>query len=254
MSNYEADPKKLENFTQAEEDKIFVGRRDLVKQLPSILQTDTNKRFLRTTLDQLFSSGSTETLDTYWGRITGKDYINDQDLFAPETKADRLNYQLAQGLSVKNGLETESANTYVSILNTLEKFGAPEGKYDQMFSDPGYTLDLPINIDMFVNYKNYYWLVDDIPTCVITPTAQDPIEIDDITLLSNYTTPVLDNGKTLEFVNGMRVIFSGSNVTSTSGNYVVGATYFVERVGTENIKFVLAVDENNVVKFKHLQH
>ena len=89
MSNYEADPKKLENFTQAEEDKIFVGRRDLVKQLPGILQTDTNKRFLRTTLDQLFSSGSTETLDTYWGRITGKDYINDQDLFAPETKADR---------------------------------------------------------------------------------------------------------------------------------------------------------------------
>ena len=254
MSNYEADPKKLENFTQAEEDKIFVGRRDLVKQLPSILQTDTNKRFLRTTLDQLFSSGSTETLDTYWGRITGKDYINDQDLFAPETKADRLNYQLAQGFSIKNGLETESANTYVSILNTLEKFGAPEGKYDQMFSDPGYTLDLPINIDMFVNYKNYYWFMDDIPTCVITPTAQDPIEIDNITLLSNYTTPVLDNGKTLEFVNGMRVIFSGSNVTSTSGDYVVGATYFVEGVGTENIKFVLAVDENNIVKFKHLQH
>ena len=254
MSNYEADPKKLENFTQAEEDKIFVGRRDLVKQLPGILQTDTNKRFLRTTLDQLFSSGSTETLDTYWGRITGKDYINDQDLFAPETRSGRLNYQLAPGFSLKNGLETTTALSYLHIGNYFRKYGMTEKNFDKVGSEPGYTFDLPINIDMFVNYKNYYWLVDDIPTCVITPTAQNPIEIDNITMLSNYTTPVLNNGKTLEFVNGMRVIFSGSNATSTSGNYVVGATYFVEGVGTGNIKFVLAVDENNVVKFKHLQH
>ena len=254
MSNYKADPQELKNFTQADEDKIHIGRRDLVKQLPAILQTDTNKRFLRTTLDQLFSSGSTETLDTFWGRVTGKDYISEQDLFAPETRSGRLNYQLAPGISLKNGLETTTALSYISIGNNYRKFGSPIKNNDKIGSEPGYTLDLPINIDMFVNYKNYYWQMDNIPTCVITPTASNPIDIDTITKLSNYTTPVLDNGKTLELLNGMRVIFSGSNATSTSGDYIIGATYFVEGVGTNNIKFILAVDENNIVKFKHLQH
>ena len=251
---FEANPKELKNFTQADEDKIHIGRRDLVEQLPAILQTDTNKKFLRTTLDQLFSSGSTETLDTFYGRITGKDYINEQDLFAPETRSGRLNYQLAPGFSIKNGLETTTALTYVTIGNQLKKFGSSNTNHDQIGSEPGYTLDLPINIDMYINYKNYYWLMDNIPTCLITPTASNPIDIDNITLMSNYTTPVLTNGKTLEFLNGMRVIFSGANVSSTSGNYAVDRTYFVEGVGTENIKLVLAVDENDVVKFKHLQH
>jgi hypothetical protein len=58
MSKYPAHPKKLQNFTQSGEDQIFVGKRNVTDFLPGILQTDTNKRFLSTTLDQLYILGA----------------------------------------------------------------------------------------------------------------------------------------------------------------------------------------------------
>ena len=253
MSKYPAQPKKIENLTQSGEDQVFVGKRNVTDFLPNILQTDTNRRFLSTTLDQLLSSGSTETLDTYWGRIKGKDYRFGKDLFVPETNPQRINNQLAPGISLKNGLETTEAVTYNSIFNMLKKTGANVDNIDNLTREVGYTLDLPLDADMFINYTNYYWLMEDIPPCVIEATAADPIDIDDIRRLSNYTTPLLANGKTLEFLNGMRVVFTGSNVTSASGNYRAGVTYWVEGVGTKNIKFVEHIDENDVIKFYHVQ-
>ena len=253
MSKYPAQPKKLENFTQSGEDQVFVGKRNVTDFLPSILQTDTNKRFLSSTLDQLLSSGSTETLDTYWGRIKGKDFRPGRDLFVPETNAQRINNQLAPGISLKDGDSTQEAVTYNSVFNMLKKVGSDIDNIDKLTREPGYTLDLPLNSDMFINFINYYWLADDIPPCVIEPTSNDPIDIDNICRLSHYTTPTLANGKTLEFLNGMRVIFTGSNVTSASGNYRIGVTYWVEGVGTKNIKFVEHIDEFNNIKFYHVQ-
>ena len=168
MSKYPAHPKKLQNFTQSGEDKIFVGKRNVTDFLPSVLQTDTNRRFLSTTLDQLLSSGSTETLDTYWGRVKGKDYKSGKDLFNPEPSAPRLNNQLAPGISHKDGLATDEALSYNSILNLFKTIGSDTAHVDQLASEAGYTLDMPINVDMFINHTNYYWLMEDIPPCIIT--------------------------------------------------------------------------------------
>ena len=253
MSKYPAQPKKLQNFTQSGEDQIFVGKRNVTDFLPGILQTDTNRRFLSTTLDQLLSSGSTETLDTYWGRVKGKDFRYNKDLFNPETSAQRLNNQLAPGISHKDGINTDEALSYNSVLNLLSTVGSDATQIDQLTTEVAYTLDLPLNSDMFVNYGNYYWLMEDIPPCVITPTASDTIDIDNIVRLSNYTTPTLANGKTLELLSGMRVIFSGSNVSSSSGAFSADTTYWVEGVGTPNIKLVEHIDANDKVQFFHVQ-
>ena len=343
MSKYPAHPKKLQNFTQSGEDQIFVGKRNVTDFLPGILQTDTNKRFLSTTLDQLLSSGSTETLDTYWGRVKGKDYKPGKDLFNPESSSQRLNHQLAPGISHKDGVATDEALSYNSILNLFKTVGSDTAHVDQLANEAGYTLDIPINVDMFINHTNYYWLMEDIPPCVIAPTIDDVIEIDSITRLSNYTTPTLSNGKTLELVNGMRVIFTPADTTiftqtdgsnkifptnirgakfvevfqngvlldpgpqsgapagmhfpiggvsadyiyvpapvgggpsyvsiplagavqvgdvieirsyftySASGDYKPSATYWVEGVGTPNIKLVEHIDANDKIQFFHVQ-
>ena len=253
MSNYKANPKKLENFTQSGEDQVFVGKRNVTDFLPSVLQTDTNKRFLTTTLDQLLSSGSTESLDTYWGRVKGKDYRPGRDLFIPEYTPQRINNQLSPGVSLKNGTATDSAITYNSILNTLKKTGSDIDNLDKLTREVGYTLDMPIDNDMYINYINYYWLSKDISPCVIEATSTDPIDIDNIRRLSHYTTPVLANGKQLELLNGMRVVFSGQHITSSTGTYKVNATYWVEGVGTPSIKFVEHLDENSKTVFHHVQ-
>ena len=253
MSKYPAHPKKLQNFTQSGEDQIFVGKRNVTDFLPGILQTDTNKRFLSTTLDQLLSSGSTETLDTYWGRVKGKDYKPGKDLFNPESSSQRLNHQLAPGISHKDGVATDEALSYNSILNLFKTVGSDTAHVDQLANEAGYTLDIPINVDMFINHTNYYWLMEDIPPCIITPTSSDPINIDSIVRLSNYTTPTLANGKTLELMSGMRVIFSGSHVSSSSGTFSADTTYWVEGVGTPNIKLVEHIDANDKIQFFHVQ-
>lgn len=251
MSKYPVNPKNVTNLTQPGEDKVFVGKRKNVELLPAILQTDTNKRFLDTTLDNLLSSGTTETINTYWGRVTGKDY-NTQDVFSQERNAFRQNYQLAPGFSLKFRNDTIDSVSYQMLLNSFNRDGVQVDDIDGLFSEPAYTFAPPINIDMFINYHNYYWLKNDIPPCVISGTASDTIDIDSIVKQSQYTTPVLDNGKTLSLVNGMRVQFSGSYCTSPSGEYAIDTVYYVEGVGSKNITLIPSEDASGVL-FSHIQ-
>ena len=251
MADYTPNPKDIPNYTQSGAQNIDVGKRPASDLLPNIFQTETNKRFLDSTLDQLLSSGSTETINTYWGRISGKSYQPGSDVYNPEHSANRVNYQFAPGIAVTEGDTATSVNTYISLLNNLERHGVDVSNIDAVTSDPSQVLALPINIDMFVNFTKYYWMQDDAPICVINPTSSDPINIDRIIDLSNYTTPVLSNGKTLTFYNGMRVQFTGSNVSSTSGDYAVDNIYFVCGVGTKNIELVLAVNSNGDVEYNH---
>lgn len=253
MTKYKANPKKLANNTQPGEQSIFIGARDSSALLPTILQTDTNKRFLKTTLDNLMSSGNTETIDTYWGRISGSSYDPSLDVYNPEHTSTRLNYQLSNGFSVGENSEFIDSVSYIEFLKALEQSGADTTNLDRLLTEVGYTLSLPIDVDMFVNHTNYFWLVDDIPICIVNPTVDDPIDIDSILSLSNYTTPVLSNGKILTFLNGMRVMFMGDNVTSTSGEYFTGYTYIVEGVGSGRISFVAQYDDDNNNLFSRVQ-
>jgi len=253
MSKYKANPQKLPNNTQGNEQQIYVGKRPSVEMLPAIFKTDTNRRFLDSTLDQLLSSGSTETLDTYWGRVSSKNYIFGRDLFADEHSAQRRNYQLAPGYGVVQDLETQDAITYISVLNSLKQSGADITDVNRLMSEPGYVLDLPINVDMFINNVNYYWYCngDSLPVCEITATATDPIDIDQITLQSSYTTPVLANGKTLTLVSGMLVKFTGDYVTTSE--YKLDAVYYVENVGNDGIRLIEKYDETGRLVFLNVQ-
>lgn len=253
MPKYTPTPKAIKNYTQADEQSVFVGKRKSVELLPNVLQTEPNKMFLNTTIDNLLSSGTTETLNSYWGRVSGKSFQPESDLFAPEHRASRLNYQLAPGISVTDSHNTVDVNTYINILDALKNAGVDSTNHDELMSQEGQTLNIPINIDMFVNYNNYYWLSDDIPVCEIVATVSDPIDIDTIIQFNDYTTPVLANAKQVEFLNGMFVKFTGAFVSSTSGDYEIDAIYIVEGVGTGNISFVKSEDANGNIIFNRIQ-
>lgn len=253
MSKFAPNPKKVQNYTQADERKTFVGKRKAVELLPNVLQTEPNKQFFDTTIDNLLSSGTTETLNTYWGRVSGRTYQPETDLFNREHRAERINYQLSPGMAVYDATGTVDISSYIHMLDALKHAGANVNDLNEMMASEGQTLNLPINIDMFVNYNNYYWLPSDVPVCEIDASVGNPVDIDDIIKVSNYVTPVLTNGKQLEFLNGMIVKFVGSNVSSTSGDFIVGASYIVEGVGSSNIKLILNEDENGNIKFNRVQ-
>ncbi|MFW6017127.1 MAG: hypothetical protein ACOCRK_11865, partial [bacterium] len=240
--------KTVKNFTKNGESQIYQGSRNISDFLPEIFKTSTNTRFIQTTLDNLLSSGSTESIDHYWGEIKGKNFNRKKDSYISDINKTRKKYQFSPGFSVNTDDDTINSS-YPNILANLEKLGYKTEDIDKLFRDYGYVLDLPINLDMFVNYTNYFWFEQEVPICEIVPTEDNPIDIDDITYLNSYTTPQLTNGKKLKFVNGMRVKFSGDNVTSTSGDFEKNHVYIVEGIGTGNINLIHQLTDKEVIKF-----
>ncbi len=246
MANrYRADPKPVKNNTQTAEVSLTQDFQDYSEFLPNINRTESIQRFFGSTVNQLLSSGSTQSIDTFWGRLAGRNYNPENILFEPEDDATRLNYQFQPGIVRKEQGDTAETVSYINWLDRLESLGADLANHDRRFSEPGYTLDVPVNADMMINYYNYYWLEGNIPLVVIEPTVSDPIDIDDIVQLTQYTTPELGNYRTVEFVNGLRVQFIGPYASSTSGDYNTDAIYYVENVGgAGGIELVEIVDEN----------
>ena len=224
MANkYTANPKDVKNFTQSSEISIPQSIQDYSEFLPAINRTESLTRFFGSTVNQLLSSGSTQSIDSYWGRLSGKNYNADQDRFMEEASANRLNYQYQPGVVSRSGGDVQSTTSYINWLNRIESLGADLDNHDRLFSEPGYVLDFPINADMFTNYNNYYWLEGDIPLIVIDATADDPINIDDIVALSNYTTPILNvNFKHFEFVSGLRIKITGDLLCQSCANELKG--------------------------------
>lgn len=247
---YTADPTNVKNFTQSTEIDLDQSIQDYSDFLPEVNRTESIERFFGSTVNQLLSSGSTQTVNAFWGRVSGRSYNAEQDLFMEEADATRINYQFQPGTVSRSGNTTNSTTSYVNWLKRLESLGASTENHDRLFSEPGYVLDLPINIDMFTNYANYYWLEGDIPLINVDASAADPIDIDTITSVAQYTTPPLANHKSVNFQTGMRVKFTGANVTSTSSTYFVDFTYYVENVGGKGgIKLVPIEDASGNTLF-----
>jgi hypothetical protein len=203
MSNYKANPIVAPAITRPGESAEYVGTRDVTKLLPVIFQTPVNRKFLENTLEQLMSSGSLQAINQYVGIKSTNNKINEDFL---KTVSD---YQFVPAaVNRDNDKNITNVLTYDDMLNAFKFNEANVNNHNTLLNEKGYTLDIPINYDMFINYHRYYWLVDMLPVCDIKPTAANKINIDDITQKTQYTTPVLSNGKTLELQNGMRVRFA----------------------------------------------
>jgi hypothetical protein len=249
-NDYSAKPTNVKNFTQSLESNLTQDIQDYSEFLPEINRTESLQRFFGSTVNQLLSSGSTQSIDAYWGRLSGRNYNPNAELFNPETDDKRLNYQFLPGVVQRAAGVTQQTTSYINWLDRIESLGANLNNHDRTFSEPGYVLDLPINSDMLVNYRNYYWLEGEIPLIVIEATIANPIDIDDITSQSQYTTPSLENYQSVKFVSGIRVQFIGAHATSTSGNYAVDAIYYVENVGGRHgIKLIEQVNATGKITF-----
>ena len=218
MTKYPADPKPVTSFSQTTETDLFIGKRDYSEFLPEVIRTEANTRFFDSTVNQLLSSGSTESLNTYWGQQVTRH--QSEAHYNVENNARRRQYQFSPGTITRTS-EGVSIASYINTLNRMENLGFELDNHDERFSEPGYVLDLPINIDMFMNFANYYWLDGNIPTIEIEPTAANPITINDIIDQHQYQTRTLSNAKEVEFLTGMKVSFTttiSDSLAPASGN------------------------------------
>ena len=146
-----------------------------VQHLPAFYRTDTNQRFLSSTIDPLIQQGNLERLDGFIGRQDA--YTRDvTDRYLPATSRDRMAYQLEPAVTYTNK-DTTSINpedqvqftgTYDDYLNQIKYFGGNVDNHDRLNKETVYSWNPAIDYDKLVNYREYYWI----------PEGPGAIEID----------------------------------------------------------------------------
>ena len=149
--------------------------RRTVQHLPAFYRTDTNQRFLSSTLDPLVQKGKLERLDGYIGRQDA--YTRSvTDRYLTATNRDRFAYQLEPAVTYTDR-DTTSINpedqvkftgTYDDYINQIKYFGGKVDNHDRLNKETVYSWNPAIDYDKLINYREYYWM----------PSGPNAIEID----------------------------------------------------------------------------
>ena len=154
-------------------------QRRTVDLLPEIFRTDTNRKFLSATLDQMIQEPNVIRTQGFVGRRVGPG-VNPNDRYVVEPTDSRNNYQLEPGVVfLKTDTSTAiDAITYPGLIDALTIQGAQTAQQDRLFNSEFYTWDPFVSFDKFVNYSQYYWL----------PGGPDAVDVSstDVPLTDSY--------------------------------------------------------------------
>ena len=149
-------------------DKNGVVIRRSIAHLPSFYRTDSNERFLSSTVDQLIQPGALERLDGFIGHEYAYTRNTNKDQYLTATSTDRKNYQLEPAVTYTDR-DTSSVNpedqvkftgTYDDYINQIKYFGGLVDNHDRLNKEKVYAWNPAIDFDKLVNYREYYWLPD----------------------------------------------------------------------------------------------
>ena len=147
--------------------------------LPQIFQTEKNKRFINSTLDQLIEPSVLEKLSAYVGQRYRPSYRT-TDVYVQESTADRQNYQLEPTVVYKSdGNTVDFASQYIDAVNEISSQGGSSIKHDRLWEQDSYAYVPPINHDKFVNYRQYYWIANNLSpiNLILGPGTQSTITV-----------------------------------------------------------------------------
>ena len=123
--------------------------------LPSVFQSDTNNKFLGSTLDQLINEPDQVRVDGYIGRRFG---TISSGGYLQEPTADRSNYQLEPSVVIGDPGQVTLIGDYSDTINRIDYYGGITSNHDRLFRNQYYSFDPQIDLDKLANYSQYYWL------------------------------------------------------------------------------------------------
>jgi len=148
-----------------------------IAHLPVVFQTDSNHRFLSSTIDPLIQKGALERLDGFIGKQDANTRVT-SDTYISATSRDRMAYQLEPTVTYTNK-DTTSINpedqvlfsgTYDDYINQLKYLGGKVDNHDRLHDSNVYSWNPSVDLDKLINYREYYWL----------PIGPNSILIDDV--------------------------------------------------------------------------
>ena len=200
--------------------------------LPSVFQTELNKSWLDSTLDQMVSKGPLEDIHGYIGSKNGKISLASDDYLETQQTKNQLKPAV---VSYNKQKELTNAITFDDIANSINN-NFSTYNYDAAYSSNRYTFNPPINIDKFVNYTNYRW-VPELPVyeSIWTGASKNPIT----DIQTNGKSTLEDDNNTFIVENNMLIKFTGSGWHSS----VLNKTYIVAGSVSKH-KLYEYIDEN----------
>jgi hypothetical protein len=169
-----------------------LDNRDSANLLPRIFRTDSNKKFLQATLDQLTQPGTVKKVNGYIGRQNAK-AVKSDDIYVNAADTIRQNYQLEPAAVIQDYLgNTNFYKDYIDHINHVDVFGGNVLNHERLNKQESYSWDPHINWDKFVNYQQYYWL----------PYGPAPIEVagQQLAIESTYTVEAVDESDNYAFL------------------------------------------------------
>lgn len=158
--------------------------RKTINFLPEIFRTDTNKKFLGSTLDQLVSEPELKKINGFIGRKFSPSIRSDVGFILENTKQ-RQDYQFEPSVVIKNNRDKiDTVISYPDIINKLNYYGAITNDHSRLFNSEYYNFDPHIDLDKFVNYRNYHWNKLAI-TPLIVINSFKPLQTSNISLTRN---------------------------------------------------------------------
>jgi len=129
-----------------------------INLLPTYYQTDTNKKFIQATVDQLFQQGGVNKTSGYIGRQHAKSATG-KDIYVSSRNSVRRHYQLEPGISIEDTLGNNTFfKDYIDYVNQIGTLGGNTANHARLNKQEFYSWDPHIDWDKFVNFQNYYWL------------------------------------------------------------------------------------------------
>ena len=163
-----------------------------VALLPKYFRTQTNQKFLESTLDQMVQPGVAEKLNGFVGRKESKAYVAD-DSYIGEISSDRENYQLEPSLLIKDELGSYTfRKDYIDYVNQIENFGGNAQNQSSVNAQEYYAWNPNIDLDKVVNFREYYWLPSG-PQIVSIAGQSRGVQ-------STYTVELFNNADNLAYI------------------------------------------------------
>ena len=160
--------------------------------LPKYFRTDTNKKFINSTIDQMIKPGVVEKINSFAGRRYAK-AASASDSYLADVSATRENYQFEPAMVYKDELDNvEFFKDYTDFLGQLSNFKGNTSNHSVLNSQEFYAWNPHIDWDKFTNFREYYWL----------PMGPTPIAIAGQTkdIVSTYTVGLEWDGDNYAFV------------------------------------------------------
>jgi len=132
--------------------------------LPGVFRTNTNRRFLNATVDQLIQEPRMTNVYGYIGRQDISPNYKSDDAYVRETDSYSQFYQLEPGLVINkrivgtNKFKKTNAYNYVDLLNAIALEGGINTDHSRLFSNEYYNYEGFIDLDKLINYSKYYWI------------------------------------------------------------------------------------------------